>query len=222
MQLFMNCKSACNFTYLAGIEPCYSSASSRTWQESNLRPCYSSASSRTWQESNPAIQVHLHVPGRNRTLLFKCIFTYLAGIEPCYSSASSRTWQESNPAIQVHLHVPGRNRTLLFKCIFTYLAGIEPCYSSASSRTWQESNLRPCYSSASSRTWQESNPAIQVHRSKILVPGPQVRFLSETKICIFRSCSWLGGINVFKFPRDNFHLHIIHSSEMPTKNLYVQ
>ena len=26
---------------------------------------------------------------------------------------------------------------------------------------------------------------------------------------IFRSCSWLGVINVYKFPLDNFHLYNI-------------
>ena len=54
--------------------------------------------------------------------------------------------------------------------------------------------------------------------------GPQVRFLPGTYSCIFRSCFWLGLINVYKFPLDNFHLQnpstIIQSSEMPTKSLY--
>ena len=36
--------------------------------------------------------------------------------------------------------------------------------------------------------------------------GPQVRLLPGTYSCIFRSYSWLGLINVYKFPLDNFHL----------------
>ena len=40
--------------------------------------------------------------------------------------------------------------------------------------------------------------------------------------CNFRTCSWLGLINVYKFPLDNFHLrypsNVIHSSEIPTES----
>jgi hypothetical protein len=53
------------------------------------------------------------------------------------------------------------------------------------------------------------------------IAGPQVRFLR----CIFRFCSWLDIINVYKFPLDNFHLQylstIIESSEMATKSRYL-
>jgi hypothetical protein len=50
--------------------------------------------------------------------------------------------------------------------------------------------------------WQESNlcPAIPALTSW------QVRLLPGTYGCIFRGCSWLGLINVYKFPLDNFHL----------------
>ena len=41
----------------------------------------------------------------------------------------------------------------------------------------------------------------------------------------FRSCSWLGLINVYKFSLDNYHLQdpstIVESSEMPTKSRYL-
>ena len=55
--------------------------------------------------------------------------------------------------------------------------------------------------------------------------GPQVGFLlPATYSCIFRSCSWLGVINVYKFSLDNFHLQhssiIIQSSGMRTNSLY--
>ena len=55
--------------------------------------------------------------------------------------------------------------------------------------------------------------------------GPQVGFLLPgTYSCIFRSCSWLDLINVYKFPLDNFHLQhssiIIQSSGMRTNSLY--
>ena len=55
--------------------------------------------------------------------------------------------------------------------------------------------------------------------------GPQVGFLlPATYSCIFRSCSWLDLINVYKFSLDNFHLQhssiIIQSSGMRTNSLY--
>jgi hypothetical protein len=43
--------------------------------------------------------------------------------------------------------------------------------------------------------------------------GPQVQFLPGTKSCIFRSCFWLGLINLYKFPLDNFHLYNTHQIE---------
>ena len=62
-------------------------------------------------------------------------------------------------------------------------------------------------------------------RPKAGIAGPQVGFLlPATYSCIFRSCSWLGLINVYKFPLDNFHLQhssiIIQSSGMRTNSLY--
>jgi hypothetical protein len=47
---------------------------------------------------------------------------------------------------------------------------------------------------------------------------PSTPLLFDSYLCIFRSCSWLGLINVHKFPLDNFHLQylstIIQTSEM--------
>ena len=62
-------------------------------------------------------------------------------------------------------------------------------------------------------------------RPKAGIAGPQVGFLLPgTYSCIFRSCSWLGLINVYKFPLENFHLQhssiIIQSSGMRTNSLY--
>jgi hypothetical protein len=62
-------------------------------------------------------------------------------------------------------------------------------------------------------------------RPKAGMAGPQVGFLlPATYSCIFRSCSWLDLINVYKFPLDNFHLQhssiIIQSSGMRTNSLY--
>jgi hypothetical protein len=62
-------------------------------------------------------------------------------------------------------------------------------------------------------------------RPKAGITGPQVGFLlPATYSCIFRSCSWLGLINVYKFPLDNCHLQhssiIIQSSGMRTNSLY--
>jgi hypothetical protein len=56
------------------------------------------------------------------------------------------------------------------------------------------------------------------HRAACSIPGRSYIYSS----CIFPGCSWLGLINVYKFPLDNFHLQnpstIIQSSEMPTKS----
>ena len=62
-------------------------------------------------------------------------------------------------------------------------------------------------------------------RPKAGIAGPQVGFLlPATYSSIFRSCSWLDLINVYKFPLDNFHLQhssiIIQSSGMRTNSLY--
>jgi hypothetical protein len=38
------------------------------------------------------------------------------------------------------------------------------------------------------------------------IAGPQIRFLPGTSNCIFRNCSCLGLINVYKFTLDNFLL----------------
>jgi hypothetical protein len=48
----------------------------------------------------------------------------------------------------------------------------------------------------------------------------------DLKVAFFTAvCSWLGLINVYKFPLDNFHLQDpltnIQSSEMPTKSCYL-
>ena len=57
------------------------------------------------------------------------------------------------------------------------------------------------------------------------ITGPQVRFLPGTLSCIFRSCSWLGLINLYKFLLDIFHPQypstIIQSGEMPAKSGYL-
>ena len=62
-------------------------------------------------------------------------------------------------------------------------------------------------------------------RPKAGMAGPQVGFLlPATYSCIFRSCSWLDLINVYKFSLDNLHLQhssiIIQSSGMRTNSLY--
>ena len=62
-------------------------------------------------------------------------------------------------------------------------------------------------------------------RPKAGIAWPQVGLLLPgTYSCIFRSCSWLGLINVYKFSLENFHLQhcsiIIQSSAMRTNSLY--
>ena len=75
----------------------------------------------------------------------------------------------------------------------------------------QESNLRFCYISLTNLSTQSLTTGFGSSVGQRADPESQGRRFNSCqgprpKSCIFHFCYWLGLINVYKFPVDNFHL----------------